>query len=51
MFDKPKLTYFGELKSGKPEINLHIDSLKNGTYVLNIISKEIIITTIEITKI
>lgn len=50
MFDKNKLTFVGDLPSAKPEINLNIDSLKNGNYILNIISKEKIIKTINITK-
>lgn len=50
MFDKPKLTFVRELKATKPEINLNIDALKNGNYVLNIICKEKIIKTIVITK-
>ncbi|MCL5128366.1 MULTISPECIES: hypothetical protein [unclassified Algibacter] len=50
MFDKDKLIFDGELLSSKPEINLHIDYLKDGSYVLNIFSKGKIIKTITITK-
>ena len=52
MFDKDKLIFDGELSSSnsKPEINLHIDSLKEGSYVLNFFSKGKIIKSITITK-
>ena len=50
MFDQNKLSFVGDLTASNPEINLNIDTLKKGNYVLNIMCGEKIIKSIKITK-